>query len=190
MVTAQPQRYLYRDHPAEAAADRRTSIVAVRNTGDRAIRVGSHFHFFEVDPTLVFDRAATFGMRPNIAAGSSIRFEPGGTRQVELRPFAGSGRLVGCTELPHGAAAAAQPARLGATLHAIEHGLREAQAQALSQAQAGRADPAVPEPAADAARPAVVRADRPAGRPIRGKPGSRPPTKPGSTPGPGRRGPR
>ncbi|MFI6587225.1 urease subunit beta [Embleya sp. NPDC050493] len=183
MVTAQPQRYLYRDHPGESAADRRTLTVPVRNTGDRVIRVGSHFHFFEVDPTLVFDRAATFGIRPNIAAGTSIRFEPGGSRDVELRPFAGSGRLVGCTDLPRGAAGA-QPARLAATLGAIEHGLREA------HARAGRTDAVAPEAAAGAAQPPAGRAGRPAGRPIRGKPGTRPPTKPGSVPGAARKGPR
>ncbi|MYS83569.1 urease subunit beta [Embleya scabrispora] len=185
MVTAQPQRYLYRDHPAESAADRRTLIVPVHNTGDRAIRVGSHFHFFEVDPTLAFDRAATFGMRPNIAAGTSIRFEPGATRQVELRPFAGSGRLVGCSELPHGGGGAAQrAARLGATLRAIEHGLREA------HARAGRIDSDAPAPAAGAAQPPAGRAGRPAGRPVRNKPGTRPPTKPGSAPGAAGKGPR
>ncbi|MET7302483.1 urease subunit beta [Embleya sp. NPDC005575] len=184
MVMAQPQRYLYRDHPAESAADRRTLTVPVHNTGGREIRVGSHFHFFEVDPMLAFDRAATVGMRPNIAAGTSIRFEPGGTRQVELRPFAGSGRLVGCTDLPHGGACA-QPARLGATLRAIEHGLREAHA-----ARAGRIDSDAPEPAAGAAQPPAGRAGRPAGRPIRNKPGTRPPTKPGSAPGAAGKGPR
>ncbi|WP_406293835.1 urease subunit beta [Embleya sp. NBC_00888] len=180
MVMVRPQRYLYRDDPAAPAPDRPVLTVSVRNSGAGVIRVGSHYHFAEIDPALVFDRAATFGIRANIAAGTSIRFEPGGTREVELRPFAGTGRLVGCTDLAHGPAAG-RPARLKATLRAIEHGLREAH----TRAQTGGADPTAPQPA-DAERPAgpvpaTARAGRPPNRPAPRKPGAGPPAKPSPT---------
>jgi urease beta subunit len=67
--------------------------VCVSNTGDRAIQVGSHFHFAEVNPALAFDRAAALGRRLDIPAGTAVRFEPGQTREVDLIPYAGA-RLV------------------------------------------------------------------------------------------------
>lgn len=75
--------------PIQANAARRTSKVLVRNTGDRPIQVGSHFHFFETNRLLEFDRVSAYGMRVNIAAGTSVRFEPGEAKQVELVAFAG-----------------------------------------------------------------------------------------------------
>lgn len=65
----------------------------VANTGDRPIQVGSHYHFFETNPALTFDRAKARGHRLDIAAGTAVRFEPGQTRTVRLVPFAG-GRIV------------------------------------------------------------------------------------------------
>jgi urease subunit beta len=65
----------------------------VANTGDRPIQVGSHYHFFEANPGLLFDRAAARGMRLDIAAGTAVRFEPGQTREVRLIPLAGD-RIV------------------------------------------------------------------------------------------------
>ena len=76
--------------PIEANANRVTKPVVVRNTGDRPIQVGSHFHFFETNTSLWFDRAAAYGMRLNIAAGTAVRFEPGEEKEVELTDFAGS----------------------------------------------------------------------------------------------------
>jgi urease subunit beta len=67
----------------------------VANSGDRPIQVGSHYHFAETNPALVFDRVAARGMRLNVAAGTAIRFEPGQTRTVELVAFAGARRVVG-----------------------------------------------------------------------------------------------
>ncbi len=72
---------------------RRTVIVNVANTGDRPVQVGSHFHFFEVNDALEFDRQAARGFRLNIASGTAVRFEPGQHRQVELVELAGD-RIV------------------------------------------------------------------------------------------------
>jgi urease subunit beta len=72
-----------------------TVQVTVANTGDRPVQVGSHYHFFEVNDALVFDRAAALGFRLNIPAGTAVRFEPGDTRAVELVAYAGARRVVG-----------------------------------------------------------------------------------------------
>ncbi len=77
----------------ELNAGRPTVKVKVANTGDRPIQVGSHYHFFETNPALRFDRAAARGFRLNIAAGTAVRFEPGQEREVELVAYAG-GRAV------------------------------------------------------------------------------------------------
>ncbi len=71
-------------------AGRDVVTLIVRNTGDRPVQVGSHYHFAEVNPALAFDRAAARGRRLDIAAGTSVRFEPGIERQVDLVPFAGA----------------------------------------------------------------------------------------------------
>jgi urease subunit beta len=69
--------------------------LAVSNTGDRPIQVGSHFHFFEVNRALSFDRAKALGFRLNIAAGNAVRFEPGDTREVNLVALAGARKVYG-----------------------------------------------------------------------------------------------
>ena len=69
--------------------------IEVANSGDRPIQIGSHHHFFENNPALIFDRAATRGLRLNIAAGTAVRFEPGQTRAVELVAYAGARRVYG-----------------------------------------------------------------------------------------------
>ena len=79
----------------ELNAGRRTLTVEVANTGDRPIQVGSHYHFFETNEALSFDRAAARGMRLNIAAGTAVRFEPGQTRTVELVDYAGERKVYG-----------------------------------------------------------------------------------------------
>lgn len=79
----------------ELNAGRRTLIVEVANTGDRPIQVGSHYHFFETNEALSFDRAASRGMRLNIAAGTAVRFEPGQMRTVELVDYAGERKVYG-----------------------------------------------------------------------------------------------
>ncbi|CAN7181771.1 urease subunit beta [Acidovorax sp. Leaf76] len=74
---------------------RRTLTIVVRNTGDRPIQVGSHYHFAETNGALGFDRAAAQGMRLNIASGTAVRFEPGQERTVELVDYAGDRRVFG-----------------------------------------------------------------------------------------------
>ncbi|NOY45874.1 MAG: urease subunit beta [Deltaproteobacteria bacterium] len=76
-------------------ADRRTRRLVVVNTGDRPIQVGSHFHFYEVNRALRFDRQAAFGFRLNLPAGTAVRFEPGQQREVELVEYAGARRVYG-----------------------------------------------------------------------------------------------
>lgn len=79
----------------ELNAGRPTATVKVANSGDRPIQVGSHFHFFEVNAALQFDRALAYGMRLNIAAGTAVRFEPGQERTVELVALAGDRMVFG-----------------------------------------------------------------------------------------------
>lgn len=86
-----------------ANAGRKTATVIVRHTGDRPVQVGSHFHFFEVNRALRFDRAAAYGMRLNIAAGTAVRFEPGEEKEVALVEFGGSRVVLGHNGLVNGA---------------------------------------------------------------------------------------
>lgn len=86
----------------EINASRRKATLTVINTGDRPIQVGSHYHFFETNRALDFDRAAAFGMHLDIPAGTAVRFEPGETREVTLTEFGGSGELIGLNNLTDG----------------------------------------------------------------------------------------
>ena len=79
----------------ELNAGRATVTLSVANTGDRPIQVGSHYHFYETNPALEFDREPTRGFRLNIAAGTAVRFEPGQTREVELVAYAGARVVYG-----------------------------------------------------------------------------------------------
>jgi len=83
-------------------ADRRTQTLLVKNTADRPIQVGSHYHFSETNGALSFDRAAAQGMRLNIASGSAVRFEPGQERTVELVDYAGARTVYGFRGLTQG----------------------------------------------------------------------------------------
>ena len=83
------------------------TVLLVRNTGDRPIQVGSHFHFFEVNPALEFDRAAAFGLHLNIPASTALRFEPGDEREVSLVPFGGNRAVFGFNNLVDGPTAGA-----------------------------------------------------------------------------------
>ena len=83
------------DGEIELNTDRETVTVEVSNTGDRPVQIGSHYHFFEVNPALQFDRAAARGFRLNIAAGTAVRFEPGQSRTVELVALSGSRTVYG-----------------------------------------------------------------------------------------------
>ena len=86
----------------ELNAGRPVTTVLVANTGDRPVQVGSHFHFFEVNAALEFDREATRGQRLDIPAGTAVRFEPGDSREVQLVPFAGNRRIYGFNGLVNG----------------------------------------------------------------------------------------
>ena len=97
-----PGEWLLADAPIEINAGRRALRLSVRNTGDRPIQAGSHFHFFEVNRVLEFDRPATLGMRLDVPSGQSIRFEAGDERDVELVTFGGHGRVVGFNGLLDG----------------------------------------------------------------------------------------
>lgn len=81
---------------------RETASVTVGNTGDRPVQVGSHFHFFEVNAALRFDRAAAFGMRLDVPAGTAVRFEPGERRSVDLVALGGKRRAHGMNGLVDG----------------------------------------------------------------------------------------
>jgi urease subunit gamma/beta len=83
-------------------AGRPTITVPVLNTGDRPVQVGSHYHFFEVNRALRFDRAATFGFRLDIPAGTAVRFEPGEEKAITLVPFGGQRRMLGLNGLTEG----------------------------------------------------------------------------------------
>jgi len=100
-----PGEYFLENGAVTANAGRRTVSLLVKNTGDRPIQVGSHFHFFEVNSALQFDRAKAYGMRLNIAAGTASRFEPGEEKEVVLVELAGAlvvyghnGRVNGALE--------------------------------------------------------------------------------------------
>ncbi len=86
----------------ELNAGRETITLAVANTGDRPIQVGSHFHFFEVNAALTFDRAQARGTRLDIPAGTAVRFEPGDEKEVTLVPFVGSRHVYGLNGLING----------------------------------------------------------------------------------------
>jgi len=86
----------------ELNSGRPITTVLVANTGDRPVQVGSHFHFFEANAALRFDREATRGQRLDIPAGTAIRFEPGDSREVQLIPFAGGRRVFGFNGLING----------------------------------------------------------------------------------------
>ena len=90
-----PGEMLIEDGDIELNVGRATASVKVANTGDRPIQVGSHFHFYETNPALQFDRAAAYGMRLHIAAGTAVRFEPGQERTIELVALAGERKVYG-----------------------------------------------------------------------------------------------
>ena len=97
-----PGEIIPADGEIEINAGRPTATVAVTNTGDRPVQIGSHYHFFEINRHLDFDRAAAFGMRLDIPAGTAVRFAPGETKEVTLVEFGGSGEMVGLNDLTQG----------------------------------------------------------------------------------------
>jgi urease subunit beta len=90
-----PGEYLLRPEPIIANAGRRTIRLVVKHAGDRPVQIGSHYHFFEVNHALRFDRELARGLRLNIAAGTSVRFEPGEEKEIELTEYAGKQVVLG-----------------------------------------------------------------------------------------------
>lgn len=97
-----PGEYRLASEPVTANPGRPTVTVAVTNTGDRPVQVGSHYHFFEVNPALAFDRAAARGFRLDIPAGTAVRFEPGDAKTVRLVALAGRREVYGLANAVNG----------------------------------------------------------------------------------------
>lgn len=97
-----PGEYWLEEDAIEINPTKPTTRLAVANRGDRPIQVGSHFHFFEVNRWLAFDRGKAYGMRLNIAAGTAVRFEPGDEREVELVALGGTREVYGLNGLVNG----------------------------------------------------------------------------------------
>jgi urease beta subunit len=97
-----PGEYVLGDGDIVANEGRATVELTVSNTGDRPIQVGSHFHFFEVNRALRFDRGKAFGMRLNVPAGTAVRFEPGDEKRVTLVEIAGARTIFGLNNLTDG----------------------------------------------------------------------------------------
>jgi urease beta subunit len=116
-----PGEWLLSDEPIEINPARRRLRLSVRNTGDRPIQVGSHFHFFEANRALDFDRPAALGMRLDVPSGQSIRFEAGDERDVELVEFGGFRRVIGFNNLLDGGTSAHSTVR-GAMVRAARRG--------------------------------------------------------------------
>lgn len=102
MTALVPGELIPADEPIEINANRETATVIVENTGDRPSQVGSHFHFFECNPALEFDRETAYGMRLNIPAGTAVRFEPGCEEDVELVAYGGNRIMNGMAGLVEG----------------------------------------------------------------------------------------
>lgn len=98
-----PGEYILAKGDIECNVGRATVKLTVVNTGDRPVQIGSHFHFFEVNRQMKFDRSLAYGMRLNIAAGTAVRFEPGEEKDIELVEFAGNKTIVGFNNLVDGA---------------------------------------------------------------------------------------
>lgn len=90
-----PGEILVAEGEIELNADLVAITITVANSGDRPIQVGSHYHFYETNPALLFDRKKTKGYRPDIAAGTAIRFEPGQERKIQLVPYTGARNVYG-----------------------------------------------------------------------------------------------
>lgn len=112
-----PGEVLAADGELELNAGRATVSVSVQNTGDRPIQVGSHFHFFEANRALRFDRRAAFGMRLDIPSGLAVRFEPGETQEVSLTSYGGERVVIGQNDVTNGPTDADPGEELMSTMH-------------------------------------------------------------------------
>ncbi|MBU3713715.1 MAG: urease subunit beta [Ferruginibacter sp.] len=97
-----PGEYILKSEPILANQGRITCKITVVNTGDRPVQIGSHYHFFEVNKEMSFERESSFGMRLNIPAGTAVRFEPGERKEIELVEFGGDKIIYGFNDLTNG----------------------------------------------------------------------------------------
>ncbi|MDN3676928.1 urease subunit beta [Flavobacterium paronense] len=97
-----PGEYILKSDPIEINSGKRKIFIEVTNMGDRPVQIGSHFHFFEVNKKIKFDRMKTLGLRLNIAAGTAVRFEPGEEKKVELVEIGGTKTIIGFNNLVDG----------------------------------------------------------------------------------------
>jgi urease subunit beta len=97
-----PGEYLLDGPELELNQGRQVVTVSVTNTGDRPVQIGAHYHFFEVNRALVFDRVKGYGMRLDLPSGTSVRFEPGDTKEVKLIPYGGRRVVYGFNSLVNG----------------------------------------------------------------------------------------
>jgi urease subunit beta len=121
--------YVCSPAPITFDADRPVTTLTVRNSGDRPVQVGSHFHFFEVNRALEFDRAAAFGLHLNIPSSTAMRFEPGDEREVQLVPYGGKRAVYGFNNLVDGPTAGGDAAdrKAKAVALASQRGFRSSQ---------------------------------------------------------------
>lgn len=98
-----PGEYILKKDKIVCNAGKEAITLRVINRGDRAIQVGSHFHFYEVNPTLEFDRAKAYGKRLDIAAGTAVRFEPGDEKEIRLVDIGGNRKVFGLNDKVNGA---------------------------------------------------------------------------------------
>jgi urease subunit gamma/beta len=106
-INVKPGEIITKDRDITLNAARKTATATVVNNGDRPVQVGSHFHFFEANKLLAFDRAKTYGMRLDIPSGTSVRFEPGETKTIRLVELGGRKRVFGLNNLTAGQTSAA-----------------------------------------------------------------------------------
>src|SRR6187549_616380 len=116
-----PGEYILAKGDIDCNVGRNTLKITVVNTGDRPVQVGSHFHFFEVNKQMEFNRSKAFGMRLNIAAGTAVRFEPGEEKKVELVSFGGNKSVVGFNNLVDGETQTAEGKRVALEKAAARH---------------------------------------------------------------------
>ncbi|MEH7122384.1 urease subunit beta [Bacillus sp. JJ1773] len=90
-----PGEYILKEEDIIINEGKEVFIISVTNTGDRPVQIGSHFHFYEVNEALQFDREKAYGKRLNVPAGAAVRFEPGDEKEIQLIPFAGERRVYG-----------------------------------------------------------------------------------------------
>jgi urease subunit beta len=97
-----PGELIFDGKDLELNAGRPVVTLSVNNTGDRPVQIGAHYHFFEVNKALVFDRAKAYGMRPDLPSGTAVRFEPGEVKEVKLVPYGGTREVYGFNGLVMG----------------------------------------------------------------------------------------